>query len=158
MELGKFVDAKAIVGNDVQSAAGPLQTCAGHESGVEAAVHAMKKIHFNEGTEGILLVDASNAFNSLNRIAALHNIQQTCPSIWYVLQNTYQASVPLFVKEEGILWSSEGTTQGDPLAMAMYALGTTPLISRLQDSQPEVKQLWFADDATAAGPLKALHQ
>jgi hypothetical protein len=74
-EVSRRIIAKAIlkvVGNDVQSAAGPLQTCAGHESD---AVHAMKKIHFNEGTEGILLVDASNAFNSLNRIAALHNIQ-----------------------------------------------------------------------------------
>ena len=34
----------------------------------------------------------------------------------------------------------------------------TPLISRLQDLQPEVKQVWFADDATAAGHLKALYQ
>ena len=40
----------------------------------------------------------------------------------------------------------------------MYALGITPLISRLQDVQPEVKQVWFADDATAAGHLKTLHQ
>ena len=100
-ELSWRIIAEAIlkvVGNDVQSAAGPLQTCAGHESSVKAAVHAMQKIHFNEDTEGILLVDASNAFNSLNRIAALHNIQQTCPSIWYVLQNTYQASVPFICK------------------------------------------------------------
>ena len=37
-------------------------------------------------------------------------------------------------------------------------LGITPLISRLQDLQPEVKQVWFADDATAASHLKALHQ
>ena len=160
-EVPRRIIAKAIlkvVENDVQSAAGPLQTCAGHEAGVEAAVHAMKTIHFNECNEGLLLVDASNAFNSLNRIAALHNIQQTCPSIWCILQNTYQAAIPLFVKGEGTIWSSEGTTQGDPLAMAMYALGITPLISRLQELLPQVKQVWFADDATAAGNLEALHQ
>ena len=29
--------------------------------------------------------------------------------------------------------SCEGTTQGDPLAMAMYALATTPLIKMLHE-------------------------
>ena len=49
---------------------------------------------------------------------------------------------------EGVIESSEGTTQGDPLAMAMYALAI----------KPDVKQVRFADDATAAGRLRALQQ
>ena len=48
-------------------AAGSLQLCAGQDAGCEAAVHAMREIYDDEATEGILLVDASNAFNSLNR-------------------------------------------------------------------------------------------
>ncbi len=44
--------------------------------------------------------------------------------------------------------SSEGTTQGDPLAMAMYALAVKLLIERLQLEAPNVKQVWYADDAT----------
>ena len=48
------------------------------------------------------------------------------------------------------LFSREGTTQGDPLAMAMYAIATVPLIERLQQ---HVTQVWFADDATAGGKL-----
>ncbi|KAL5475080.1 hypothetical protein EMCRGX_G027135 [Ephydatia muelleri] len=44
-----------------------------------------------------------------------------------------------------------GTTQGDPLAMAMYAIATIPLIEKLQSTN--TKQVWYADDATAVGTL-----
>ena len=56
---------------DILSAVGPLQLCAGQNAGCEAAVHAMRSV-FNDGdTEGVLLIDAKNAFNTLNRAAAL---------------------------------------------------------------------------------------
>ena len=38
--------------------------------------------------------------------------------------------------------------------MAMYAIAVTPLINHLHQSQPDISQGWFADDATAAGQLK----
>ena len=56
---------------------------------------------------------------------------------------------------EGEISSSEGTTQGDPLAMAMYALAIRPLI---RDAELNARQVWFADDATAAGKLVTLRQ
>ena len=147
-----------IVSDDVQAAAGPLQTCAGHEAGCEAAVHAMREIFTFDDTEAILLVDASNAFNAVNRQAALHNIQVICPAISTILSNTYQVPIKLFIVGEGEIDSSEGTTQGDPLAMAMYALAIRPLIDKLRDAEPNVRQVWFADDATAAGRLATLCQ
>ena len=39
--------------------------------------------------------------------------------------------------------------------MAMYSVSITPLIAALQD--PRLKQVWFADDATAGGTLEGLH-
>ena len=40
--------------------------------------------------------------------------------------------------------------------MAMYAISTTPLIHRLMTE--DIKQMWFADDASAAGDLHALRR
>ena len=50
---------------DIQMASGSLQTCSGIEAGIEAAIHSMRTI-FNEAeSEAMLLVNATNAFNSL---------------------------------------------------------------------------------------------
>ena len=72
----------------MQDVAGSIQLCAGQISGIEAAVHATQDIFQNDATEAIILVDASNAFNVLNRQTALHNIQKLCPTLATVLINT----------------------------------------------------------------------
>ena len=48
--------------------------CGGQISGIEAAVHAVRSAFELETTEGVLLMDASNAFNNLNCEVALLNI------------------------------------------------------------------------------------
>ena len=101
----------------------------------------------------ILLVDAKNAFNSLNREAALHNIQHLCPAISTLACNTYGAPARLFVFGGGELASQEDTTQGDPLSMALYALSILPMQGSLLTTHPQTMQLWYADDSGAAGRL-----
>ena len=56
-----------------------------------------------------------------------------------------------------MIWSEEGTTQGDPLAMPLYALATIPLINCL-GSTPDVKKCWYADNASAAGHITSLRR
>ena len=51
---------------DILDTSGCLQLCASQRGGCEAAVHTMKKIFDDSDSEGVLLVDASNTFNSLN--------------------------------------------------------------------------------------------
>ena len=82
----------------------------------------MRKIFQDPDTEAALLVDATNAFNSINRQAALHNVSVICPPLGQVLINTYRSSIRLFVTGSGEIASTEGTTQGNPLVMTMYAL------------------------------------
>ena len=76
---------------DIQKAAGSVQLCAGQISSIEAAIHAVDCLFQQKSTEAILLMDASNAFNSLNRISALHNTCHLCPSLARALINSYRA-------------------------------------------------------------------
>ena len=105
-----------MIGVEIQQSAGSLQLCAGQPSGCEAAIHALRHIFDDVTTQAALLVDASNAFNNLNRQLALVNISTLCPAFSRILINTYRNDAKLFVGGETIL-SQEGTTQGDPLAM-----------------------------------------
>ena len=154
--IGKSISRLA--SDAIKDAAGPLQTCAGHGAGAEAAIHAMYTIFKDEGTDAVLLIDATNAFNRLNRTAALHNIQIICPLISTYVVNTYRHPSRLFIAGGKTILSMEGTTQGDPLAMPWYSLCTTTLIQYLASRVAEVKQVWLADDASAAGRLILLKE
>ena len=142
--------------DDIQDVAGSLQLCAGQIAGIEAAIHFMRESFQDESTEAVLLVDASNSFNSLNRETALHNIRHVCPALATVLINTYREATELFVGGS-TLFSEEGITQGDPLAMPMYAVATIPLINHLGNVE-DLKQVWYADDASAVGSLHSTRQ
>ncbi len=144
--------ALQVIGKSVQRAAGTAQLCAGQPMGIEAAIHATRSIFDDDSCEAILMVDATNAFNCLNRKAALHNTEQLCPALATLLYNTYGRAADLFVDGE-VLKSEEGVTQGDPLAMAMYAVGTVPLIRDLA-KHVQSKQVWYADDASDGGKLE----
>ena len=151
-DTARRIIAKAILfiaRPDVQDTSGCLQLCGGQISGIEAAVHAVRTAFESDENEAVLLADASNAFNSLNRQVALHNIRRLCPPLATILINTYRAPTELFIDGDAI-FSQEGTTQGDPLAMPMYALATIPLIKKLDGNY---KQVWFADDAAAVGRI-----
>ena len=113
----------------------------------------MRMAYEEDEVEGVLFADASNAFNRLNRQVCLRNVLHLCPEFAPTLINTYRKPAPLFVDGE-VIMLTEGTTQGDPLAMPMYALGTVPLIQLAAESN--ALQEWCADDANAAGKIRYL--
>ncbi len=161
-EIVRRIMAKAVnkvLRIDIQLATGSLQTCAGIEGGIEATIHAMARAYNDDDSEGLLLVDADNAFNSLNRLTALQNIKSLCPPFYTFLNNAYKNPSKLYVANSSkVLLSSEGTTQGDPNAMDMYAISTCPIISHQHKefSSDGTKQSWYADDASAVGKLVGL--
>ena len=148
---------------DVQRAAGCLQTCTGLRSGIEASIHMAEKAWHEESTEAVLLVDADNAFNRLNRQVALHNVRQICPPLHTFLHNQYQIPADLVLgkasAEHTSLTSDEGSTQGEPAAMVFYACGVKPLVDALHQEDLDPldpayrRQSWYADDCSSLGRL-----
>ena len=129
------------------------------KAGVEGAIHALSDV-FDDNKEdgcGMLLMDESNAFNSLNRETALWNARILWPRCSRFLLNTYRGFASLFVAgaDEVIYIYREETTQGDPLAMFFYGVSLLPIIRKLKDPN-NVLQSWYADDSAAIAKLKKL--
>jgi hypothetical protein len=139
----------------IKVAAGCVQLAAGQPGGCEAAIHSLCDRFEESDCEGALLLDASNAFNRLNRGLALHSVGRLCPILAQLVNNLYGAPSPLYVGTQ-VLMSEEGATQGCPAAMAMYSIGILPLIS-LADLE-DILQVWYADDGNAAGTISGLHE
>ena len=110
---------------------------------------------------GVLLVDASNAFNSLSCVLYCCGM---CVYFGLVVLGlfsirTHQGWATLVLRKcNENLYSMGGVTQGDPLSMHMflYSVGTLPLIQSLK-GVGSYAQIWNADDASACGSLSDLH-
>eukprot|EP00116_Pleurobrachia_bachei_P002344 sb/3462606/ len=168
-ETLRRVVSKAIIGLSkpaAKDAAGIQQLAAGHRSGCEAAVHGMREHFESPETEAVILLDAENAFNSMNRRLAVHNIQYICPEIAQYLKNSYRSPSKLRTGTTTIM-SEEGWTQGDVGAMVYYAMGLMPLLrsarAPITDPDPDSPDLplrmvdvFYADDGNASGRLEDL--
>jgi len=81
-ECLQLIIDKTITGllkEDTICAVGTLQTCVTLESGSETATYAVRKSYEEENSECLLLVDADNALNKLNRKVNLENIKRLSP-------------------------------------------------------------------------------
>lgn len=63
--LGKLVIT--LCRKDILKVTGTLQFFAGQNAGSKAAIHAVYDMFNGDDNEAILMLDASNAFNSINR-------------------------------------------------------------------------------------------
>ena len=133
--------------NNLQTSSAGL--CVGN-GGVEAYIHGLK---------GIIQVDDDNAFNRINRKVFLHNINYVCPEIVTFTMNCYATPARLFVMGGVEIKSCEGTTQGDPTDMPIYAICILPLLSAIVEQQSNehaierVKHVASIDDLTGGGSL-----
>ena len=133
---------------------GYSQLCAGQEAGCEIAIHLMREVFEEDETQGLIQVDATNAFNSINRNSLLSNVEVLCPEISTYVKNSYGKPARLFVHGGEKILSKEGTTQGDLVATGMYAIGLMPLLSVI--ATQDITHVAFVDDLTGAGEISIL--
>ena len=77
--LGKIIASVTQV--DVESDCGVDQLCSGLKTGIEGAIHSTRELYEEKSVDGydLLLVDANNAFNFVNRALVLWNIRVLWP-------------------------------------------------------------------------------
>ena len=114
----------------------------------------------NVDTNAVLLIDAEDAFNSINRKVMLDNLKFICPIIAAYIISCYATTSRLFIVGVGEVLSSEGITQGDPTGMEAYPLGILPLIKFLPEfinlNDMNAKEVVFSDDFSVAGSLNSI--
>ena len=151
-----------IAGSEAKEACGTDQLCAGLEAAIEGGIHATKEwwdVHRQEEDYGFLLIDARNAFNEQNRTKMLYTVRHEWPSGSRFVFNCYKHYAILVIRGKdaaAFLFSKEGVTQGNPLAMVCYGTGFLPLIRQLKVGFSTAKQQWYADDSGIGSTLKII--
>ena len=137
-----------------------LALCSGIKAGIKGAIHAFSSMFdelSNDGW-GLLLMDASNAFNSVNRAAAIWNSRILWSRSSRYIFNAYQGYAMLFIAgSKAYILIREGVTQGDPMAMLVYGIAILPLTKKLKNLE-KWKQNWYADDSACLAKFKELKE
>ena len=127
----------------------------------EVAIYTMDLIFNDQNTDAILLIDAKNAFNLINKEAFIHNVKMMFPVFGTFVSNCYSSSSRVFIIGGGELKSTEGTTQVNPIALIIYVITTISLILMIieimYDQPGNISTLAaYADDFTATRTLTEL--
>ena len=80
----------ATLKDDISKCGGSIQLCAGQKSGNEIAIHSANDLFIEDDSQGLLQIDADNAFNSINRKVARQNLNIICPEFATFVTNCQQ--------------------------------------------------------------------
>ena len=133
----------------------PLQLEVGVRVGCEVIVHAVNSVHRDANTppreQWTLLLDFSNAFNSIDRHSMFLEVRACIPSLAAWIECCYGARPILHLGKRSIL-SCCGVQQGDPLGPLGFALTLQPIVEKIKAATPGLKiNAWYLDDGTLCG-------
>ena len=138
----------------------PLQVGVGVLVGCEAIVHAVAHVqedaNISPEERWTLLLDFSNAFNSVDRGSMFREVRNRIPPMAAWMESCYMAQPILHLGEHTIL-SSCGVQQGDPLGPLGFALTLQPIIEKIKEEVPSLLiNVWYLDDGTLCGSANDL--
>ena len=133
----------------------PLQVGVGVKHGCEAVVHATSQIMNDPSIppddRWVLLVDFSNAFNTIDRAAMFRETRSRIPTLAAWMECCY-GNQPLLLLGHETISSCSGVQQGDPLGPLGFALTLQPILEKIKAEVPDLLlNSWYLDDGTLCG-------
>ena len=133
----------------------PHQLGVGVKSGCEAIVHSVSRVLEDSNSDPndcwTLLIDFSNAFNSIDRSSMFQEIRARIPSLSSWLECCYGGRPHLHLEDKCIS-SCSGVQQGDPLGPLGFAVALQPIVDMINSKVPNLKiNAWYLDDGTLVG-------
>ena len=115
----------------------PLQVGVGVKAGCEAVIHSvshiLEKPNLPPLSRWTLLIDFSNAFNSVSREHMFSSLHPTLPALSPWIEWCYCSQSILLLGDRSLL-SCCGVQQGDPLGPLCFALTLQPVIERINQT------------------------
>ena len=142
--------------SDAHNILTPLQVGVGVPGGCEAIVHAVTQGVTPPEERWTLLLDFSNAFNSIDCEHMFQEVRARIPSMAAWMECCYGAQPFLHLGDRTIL-SCCGVQQGDPLGPLGFSQTLHPIIEKIQEQVPGLMiNAWYLDNGTLCGSANDL--
>ena len=133
----------------------PLQLGVSVQGGCEAIVHATSQLmtSLQDNQHWTLLLDFSNAFNSISREAMFVECRRRLPGLSAWMESCYSCHPRLHLGKD-IIHSCCGVQQGDPLGPLGFSLTLHPIVERIKAEVPSLAlNAWYLDYGTLVSRL-----
>ncbi|KAL0216697.1 hypothetical protein P9112_008881 [Eukaryota sp. TZLM1-RC] len=104
-----------------------------------------------------MLLDSSDAFNSIHRCSIHGALLNYLPELMPYFQSTYCTNSD-FHFADSILNSSSSVKQEDPLGPLLFCLAIHPILLQIQEMFPSLKMIAFMEDVLLIGDLKIVRK
>ena len=153
--LGQEFDPAATAEESAEDVWRHLQAGVGLRGGKHQVQSTLREMLTEHPSWVVMKIDAKNAFNTCRRTEFFDRVLERCPSLFPWVRACYGAPTRRFVRlEDGsfeVVWSTSGTTQGDPLGPALFAFSMLSLAEELA-ARVRAGVLFYLDDGHVCGP------
>ncbi|KAL0222104.1 hypothetical protein RCL1_001958 [Eukaryota sp. TZLM3-RCL] len=119
--------------------------------GASSAVSAVQTLLYHHSSNAALMLDFSNAFNSVTRSSILNALNASpLSAVVPYFFTLYRNSSNLLFNKYTVL-SSSGVKQGDPLGPLLFCLAVNQIIVKFQEKFSDFKIVGYMDDLTLVG-------
>jgi hypothetical protein len=128
-------------------------------SGLEGIVHSFRRLANDSDSPDVAVVkvDFSNAFNRVERSEFIEAVDRHVPVLSAFVRAAYSTPSTLHFGDEGVISSTCGAQQGDPLGPALFSLACVQADHKLAEALGEAaERAWYLDDLTVRLPLRLL--